>query len=521
MKRDFLYIIKRVIIGILIGLFFIMFKSCNVNASALPSNTSYIYTESDNCIVDTNSPFDITCNKGTSYKFYFDFNETDNNSTYLTPMILNNNNYSVYFKNIIYDIRLNATYTIDNAHRSFFIEFPYTSSTFFDIYNDRFAFKDFPHNSTNLQDKTDVRLNMSNAYSRIPYYCSYFDTDLNIMKVCDVILDTDTTKIKWIINLPVGTNFNRFVLYFGTNQSYSGASASTGTYTNMEAYRFPDILPFTDVLNRFSGNTETNLAKLYGRTKDNLRSVLNNNTPGIKGVGGVWWYPKGVPVLTPEFTLPDYNNLVQYNNTNYTINALQLHFSNDYTIEQQTTLNNTIESIENDLEQQQPSDEENGFEFINSGWGFFLSNTYVEKFTGLFSSLFTYPLTKVHDTLSEDLVKTGTGSGSGSYLNDGVCWGRINDWTTKEPHKVYITKDYYFNFPCPHVDIYPHLKSGDFGFYPNTFHGIQLDGSNHDFYTLYQTVLDGLLVYFLFVQVLEIYKYVIDPTNTQVEVLEL
>ena len=503
------YIIKRVIIGVLIGIGIFLFKSnFTYAATYLNSDNAVIYTQSQKC---TESNDNLSCQQGTAYKFGYEYNTRKNTNEYEIDMILNNNQYSQLFQNIIYDYSISDTITIDTTHRSLYILLPYSQSQFslgagLGSSNTTFTIQMFPQNSINpTTEEIDRHFVFPMNYNFKPYYCSYLDTSDNLTKPCNIILDIGQGNIwKFIADIPINTTINRLTFYFGTNQLYNG-SLKSQIYGN-----FNIKIPQNEKIGYEHGTSENTLYAIYYVNYNTWRQRSNSNNIGI------WYYPQGYTIYQPKFSVPNSQYELAFDNVDYSSNIYKWTFTN-YTQQQLDELNLTIDNIEEQLQQQE---QPNADDTLNGIFNDF-NNVYAQNFTSLFSSLFSYPLSKIQEQTEIDLVNS-----SKTALSRQLCQKSshfdIGGGATRE-QEIQFYRDYSFKLPCMHVDVYPNLKYGRFAFYSTNFLGVNLTGSGADFnFTdIWLTIQHGILVYLLFVNVLNIYKYILDSNKAEVEVLEL
>lgn len=149
---------------------------------------------------------------------------------------------------------------------------------------------------------------------------------------------------------------------------------------------------------------------------------------------------------------------------------------------------------------------------ITKPLGSFLGNSYSTGFIGLFESIFQTPLDLLEEQLEYDLWSEGVG-----YTDYNYCLGSRIDGSSIVNPKVVLWEyktgnnsynSYSVDIPCM-TDLYSKINSpsGQYGF--------------NSFYPIYRNVIDGLLIYYLLINILAFYKFVLDPKNSRVEVLEL
>lgn len=143
--------------------------------------------------------------------------------------------------------------------------------------------------------------------------------------------------------------------------------------------------------------------------------------------------------------------------------------------------------------------------------GGFVANDFATGFTGLFEAIFQTPLDLFENQLSYDLWNGAVGNTNYNY-----CLGTHLSGSPLDPpslrfweYKTGNTYKYYsVDLPCM-TDMYSKIvsPSGNYGF--------------TTFYSIYRTIIDGILIYWVLVQVLQFYKYCIEPKDSSIEVLDL
>ena len=207
-RNKFYKILLFFIIFCVISLFF---SSCDAHAwTSFPSGTAVLYSKTANC---TESGSNLVCTDGQSLKFPFTFN---NSSNIDIPVIMNNLDHGILFKNAIYDIMLDQTYTKGvNGVNSPALVFSSpnglggVSSTSSDMYwyYWQFRYDTYGSNGTSVDYNYTIPL----TYGFKPYYCSYYDPDAQETKTCNIILErspASATNFKVVVDLPSGAKFN-------------------------------------------------------------------------------------------------------------------------------------------------------------------------------------------------------------------------------------------------------------------------------------------------------------------------
>ena len=505
--KDFKYIIKRVIIGILIGLFFVMFKSCNVNAWSTLSLS--------------NSNSKTTYQFGTIKTYGVNSFYLDNNINY-TYAFNNTEPISISFrqgailKNIEFEYVLawSGGITFDSSMK-------YVSFNYQDILN-----KSGSGNSNNYLklmssiDSLQSSLIKTNFYNWQPIIAQYHDVNNDTWVSVDLKLYSYSANSsiglnsQYIMEIPTGTKIDKFKLCFGTLQ---------GLVSDIQIFRshiYGD--------DYYNSNQET---WFYPYTNYLSGSGLFNNTNEYKFLA---YIPATFGTLSNLITLPSSDTysgsdfaIVAYNSslpssdklkTTYYFNGVDYgQLVSDANSSYQEEIQEVLEEIEREKlisgsQDKLDSAKEDLQDGLETNFSDFGSSTYGSAFNGLFTSTFAYPLEKIENMLDEDIYYVN--QGGNRVLNLALCTGHSVDDHWGSRWQVHITEDYYFEFPCPHYDIYPYLKSKN--------HTYQFYGSSQwSFQYYYTIIIRGILVYWLFITCLNIYKYVLDPNDTKVEVLEL
>lgn len=502
MVRDFRYIIKRVIIGILIGLFFIMFKSCDVHAwSFYSTGTINVYSQTQNCDLDENNNFN--CTNGVSFKFTSQYKSNANNETQPMPWLIPNE-HSILINNVIYEYIPDSPITTSSNARS--IGLGMGSTTLIDTSGSgsimNFSMKMFPHNTIDDNDNITYDKTIPINYNFKPYYCTYFNG--TTWTYCNLILEIgSSSNVFWyVLDLPTNTTVEKVRLYFGSpNRQTTFASTTYGS----DNIRIPDYQYIS------IDNSKTGFSKFY--VNYNTWRQTNAGTPF-----GLWFYPKGYLLYQPEFYMPNGQFTLMVDSKSYVNNTYKFSYSSlDSSLQQ--TYTEQPERIEEEIENQTPSDD---FESdLSESMSGFADNENSQRYLTTFEALLSYPIQKMKEQSSFDLVNHNSWIGA-NQIDSKLCWGTdgvVGD--VSQPYKVQFFRDYKFTLPCPHSDIYTHLGYGDYGFYPSNFMGANNTGYTYNFISIWLVIQHGLLVYLLFVNVLNIYKYILDSRKSEIEVLEL
>lgn len=498
MIRDFRYIFKRVIIGILIGLFFIMFKSCNVNAIAITNKNVNIYSQTQNCDLDSEN--NLSCTKGLSYVFPYSSGST-NLSDIDMPFFLPNE-HNILVSNLIFDVDLGEEYIIDNNIRSIYLilgnQSWFSSNLSLGPSNYRFTLNMFP---TQSEASNNI---LPSVYGFKAFYCSYFDTVSQTTKTCNVKygMDSNSNVFKVIPIFDLGTKLNRFTISFGTTDLYSG---STKLLCNV---RVPNSQTFIN-----SQCSSSNISYKYYVLYDTWRSVSLENYKPI----GLFYYNKGTNLTTPKFKLPNYSSFLSYDNYDYSNYTFGATFDN-YTLEEKEKYNDLVNTINKEIYGEFEVDDVEAN--ISEMMGSFADNENSQRYLSTLESLLAYPIQKLQEQSSFDLVNYNVWTDS-YQIDNRLCWGNDLIGDQGQPYQVQFWRDYKFTLPCLHSQVYTKLGYSNFGFYPSNFMGSNNIGYNYNFISIWLVLQHGLLVYLLFVNVLNLYKYILDSKKSEIEVLEL
>lgn len=502
-KNFFKYKLFRIIIYIFIAFCIFTAMKIKSNAASLPSATATVYTQSQNC---TSSNGQLDCMKGSAYKFQYQYNTQKSVDEYEKDIILNNFSYNQLFQNLIYDYQIPDTFTIDSTNRSIYIEPAISSSQFIlgngtGSSNTTFTMSMFPTTSYDEDNETtDRHLIFPINYNFKPYYCSYVDVSDNLTKPCEVILDIGSGNVwKYVANIPLNTTINRLSFYFGTTNLYSGNS-KTITYGNY-SFQVPD----SSYIGYYHNTTAKDLLSIYYLNYNTYRQASNSNNFGL------WYLPQGVTIRVPKFNVPNSSTELSYNSNNYTNNTYKWNFTN-LTSQEIEILNNSISNIESDIENQNSN--QNWFDDTMNG---FRSSEEASSFTNLFTALFSYPFQKLSSLSNEPLFTNQGGP------NLAVCTGRnLVGGIPENRLEIPVLNNVKWQVPCLHTDFYTQLKSGDFAFYPTTIDGVTItSGGSNSLYPIIRLILRGVLVYILFLNVIDIYKYILDSDRKEIETLDL
>lgn len=513
MVRDLRYIIKRVIIGILIALGVIFFKNNVSFAATIPGTikTTYV-TKICNfvgnqglvCVPGRNYVFTSPSISSGGYETQFPAINTTTNGILFThyireltidsPITINNNSITVDFYNMI---RSNGSGTTCrfNMQRSLFPRFE--DNTNF-IYSSAW-------NNNNLK----------------PYFAEYYDNTTQTWVPTDIGIwqDSNPCILHYnFYNIPNATVVGGVRYYWGIDSNYSG----NFTTINNKKYPISDNWNYNE--NGSATNVITNQYTLFTDIRDsspnfNTYYIPRNSVPNSRFIS-----------LTPV----DNSNHHHYNTRSDRYSgSYQVNFSGmsledlqniqneiDNISQQQTIITSAVESALSGQDSDSGDvDTSDYVEDFDSDLNDFSSSAYGDKFSSLISSLFAYPFTKMQQQVNTDLVREQS-------LNSNICMKNMGQDTILGeyvPYEVQFWRDYKFKLPCPHTEIYTQLKYGDYAFYGNNFLGVSMgqNGATNNFASIWLLIQHGLVCYFLLINILEFYKYLIDSNKSEIEVLEL
>lgn len=516
MKRDIKYIIKRIIIGTGIALCLFYIRSCNVKAlTVIPEVSADVYFKSQYCTQGESISSGgvngkrFTCETGPSYKFSQLLN---NSSNVEVPFLITEHQL---FNNMTFKINFENPVEITSTNRYIALNPPWFRNDFshqaVGILTDSY----FPLNGVRPGGSTtDLNPSISTYFNQVEY-CSYSDGS-NVYSCNGVYLARNSSNNGFLfyVDIPVGTTVYNISLFFGNNNILS----SYDIYSSDVVSWFKAMTTTIDLYNS-NITTSYNSFNTYKQTLDNYKDYKSNhyNIYGsnfYSGAGLLYYYfPPNAPTFKPststenlyfETTVP-----TNYRNANFVFSNL--------TQEQINYYNGLVNSIEQELN---PSSSNTSF--FNDFLEGFQTSSSASGLLSLFNNMFIYPMQKLQTNSQVDLVKQNINGGY--ILNNTLCMknsvtGSLGEYI---PHQIQFYRDYKFNLPCPHTEIYTHLKYGEYGFYGNTFKGATINtGISYSFVDLWLTIQHGFLVYILFVNCLNIYKYVLDSNKTEIEVLEL
>lgn len=511
MVKDIRYIIKKVIIGVLIGVALIMFKSYRVNAATIDTNiNANVYFKTQYCSTGTAGsglydPYTFTCENGPSMKFVQLLNSDQNVSV---PMFISQGQL---INNMTFEMNFEDGQTITSTDRYVVLRIPWLSSNIsngvMNLYANSYFTTDSIRNNSVIHYAPSV-----STYMFQPQYCSYEDT--TGYHNCNVYIYPNSTieRYAYYIDIPVGTTFNQITLFFGNNnvQSTYSILSSYGTIVN--------YYPLTTTRNMGTCNSSTSNENCFKNTFNNYKNYSSNdyNVYGSNTYSGAGLLYYRYPPVNPTFNPSNVTENVFFE-SNMVVDDAILYNYNSYSQELVDYYNNLATNIENELN---PSVNIDGFftDFLEG----FTTSTQASGLLSLFNNMFLYPMQKLNTNASVDLVRLNL---NGDYiLNDFICMknSTASYPSTYNAYEVHFYRDYKFKLPCPHTEIYNKLYYGEYGFYGNNFKGAAIHtGIQYSFVDIWLTIQHGLLVYLLFVNCLNIYKYVLDSNKTEIEVLEL
>lgn len=524
MVKDIRYIIKKVIIGVLIGIALIMFKSYKVNALTTISDSvvanSYYQTQYCTPGSTITSGIQYNCTTGPSMKFSQYLNNDENISVPAlinSGQLINNFSYEILFENPI---------TISSTDRYLVLQPPFVKNS-----------SSYSNDSTfNVQFTGALTLNgikngssVSNSpatsvFGISPKYCSYYDSN-NQLQYCNVsiVLNTSLPSLLYYIDIPVGTSFTRVNLYFGHKDLSS-------TYDIKYDKVYGEYYPLSNNWDSRGWNSSSYCSTSYSNfwcnaiTWENYKTYYNSNDYNVKrgfsdriGAGLIHYY------YAPYDTKFNPSNLTQnlwLDSSIGTTNIITTSFNN-VSSEDTTYYDNLMGTINQELNPGGSTGTDTSF--FNDFLEGYTTSSSASGLLSLFNNMFLYPMQKLQSNAQLDLVTTNIHNDK--VLSSTLCEKNPSSAIVGDPYTPYqvqFYRDYKFNLPCPHSEIYTQLKYGEYGFYSNSFLGASVNtGVSYSFASIWLTIQHGFLVYILFVNCLNIYKYVLDSNKTEIEVLEL
>lgn len=506
---------KILLFFILFCIFTFFFKSCNVKAlTYIQDAQADVYFKSQYCTESESisgnyngtpqSGKRFNCETGPSYKFAQLLN---NSSSIEVPFLITENQL---FNNMTFKINFENPVEITSTNRYIVLRAPWGNSNIsqgtFGTFSSYFPLNGIRPNGTS----TDLNPSLSTYFNQVEY-CNYSDGSTTY-KCNNVTIapNTGNNRFVFYIDIPVGTIVSNITLFFGNNNIQS----SYDIYSRDVAGWFTAM---TTTQNLYNSNITTNFDSFdtykqivyrLNQYKGNHYNIYGKDFFSGSGLAYYRYAPSG-PTFKPststenlyfETNIPSYNGSPVY----YFANA---------TTEDTNYYNGLVNSIEQELN---PPSEDSWFTDSFNG---FLESNESNSFITLFNSLLTYPLSKF--TQQNQMKLTWTNVNGAEILSPAICKG------------VGIAGDYgpgiqlswhgaSFDFPCIHYDVYSKLTSDNFAFYPTTLNGANISGGNsHNLYSIIKIILDGVLIYFMFITCLDIYKYILDSDRKEIEVLDL
>lgn len=500
-KNFFKYRLFRIIIYIFIA--FLIFSFCKLksHASTISGATATVYTQTQNCDIDSSDQTKFACQKGTTFKFIYDVNNTSNTSDF-SPFILTSDKY-IYFKNLVISYELASPITIDSTHRSIYVKFQngaYLSTSTND--GELQINQNWISTTPVVDNQEDQRYKIPANYSFKPYYCNYIDSN-GVTKTCGVIFEhtsATTNNFYMVFDIPTGEAVKKINLFLGNytfNTSYNVRTLVSGT-----SIKVPSSTNF--LYTEWIGGRSN--FSTYRVNYNTYRQTTNDSQNT-----GIYWLLKGVTYRDPKFKVPNVSDELNYDSNNYTSNSYKYYF-NSYSSDLKDQLNNSLSVMEQETEEQQ---EDNELSDLMNG---FIDSDEASSFTNLFSSIFTYPLNKLRETTNEPLFDD-----SPTGVNLAVCTGRgfIGD-VDQDRIQIPTINGVKWDIPCLHYDIYTKLHNDTTGFYPTSIDGHNItSGRSTSFYLIYRTILRGVLIYIMFLNIIDIYKYILDSDRKEIETIDL
>ena len=503
MKKDIKYIIKRVIIGICIGLFFLLFKSCDVYAwTSVNAGQVNTYFQTQNCYFINNQ---FSCENGYSYKFTSPWQQNQNAIEWdVFPPFTTTDN-AVLINNLIYEFIPTNSITTSSSRKSIGIGissngYISTSGTGSSM---NFSIDMFPYLTRDENNNYIYNETFPMNYNFKPYYCTYYNGSEWVQ--CNLILEIGNSNVFYfVLDLQEGITIEKIRLYFGSPNRQTTLAYKTLGSNNIKV---------PDNNNIFYTNSNLNSISAFYVNYNDWRQHSNDNNIGL------WWYPQGVSTYLPKFTMPTSNFTLQFDSNSYVNNTYKYNYDNlSNELKQQYT--EQPENIEIEIENQFNTDDDID-SVLSSNYEGFINNEHSRKYITTIENLFAYPIQKLREQLTYDLVNHNAIIGA-NQIDSKLCWG-IDTVTgdVSSSYRIQFFRDYSFNLPCPHSDIYTHLGYGTFGFYPPSFMGANNTGYNHDFISIWLIIQHGVLIYLLMVTILNFYKYILDSNKAEIEVLEI
>ena len=499
-KRDFRYILKRVIIGFSVGMLLFLCKGKIAFASVINdyySKKCYTFHYKP-CIKDGTT---LKCGYGETGTYLPDIPVTDCSDT-------RNDATGLYTTN---DLSfLLASVDVSITHQNGYLDYYY--------FNYDSSLGLIP--SSTLQNEVQANDGFIYGWIDTAIYPGYYSVLGSRVSSCSYLKEDNATTGDCLSNMS-------YINTYGTNQ-----------YKNVPVFNFYDNNnPIT------SGGYKT-LEFTIGVTSDTFTIEESDLLD----------YFAMEPVIVSEFlNYTDFMPLAYYNNrsnpTYQIMNYIHPDTSYGYFNGSAGNAGNYVQlptaveppySVEESLteEQQQIVDSVNDifaqftpefWESIQSGTGVtqsiigfatgdtssilggFVANDFATGFTGLFEAMFQTPLDLFESHMSYDLWNGSVGNTNYNY-----CLGTHVSGSALDPpslrlweYKTGNSYRYYsVDLPCM-TDMYSKIvsPSGNYGF--------------TTFYPIYRTIIDGILIYWVLVQVLQFYKYCIEPKDSSIEVLDL
>lgn len=523
-KRDFKYILKRVIIGFLIGMLLFICKNKIVFASPVTYNYSsyngatislkYHYQP---CYNDNGTLLCGTLYPDNDYLPDIEVSRliepnSSGNWCGMDPQtgLYTSTNKSFILSYVDFEVITGNSITLDYNN----VFFPYFSIVLGSV--------DYINQSgNNISTKGYYTMpiysedNKTNGYynpmgSR-PFYCSYYEN--NSYHSC--LYESDYYVANWIPDIGQKLNFYNLspVINFTDGEThsinaihfkYGYPNESFTENTNTFEYYFSGSINRTRISNNYSPNNYP-LAYYDTSTTNQVRlpvtrnQVLCTSFYATDNSNHIYALPESeftptYPGMDSSELTPEQQEIVESVNDIFSVFTPEFWGS----IVGGTGILNEIVGT--------------GTSDYSKPLGSFLGNSYSTGFIGLFESIFQTPLELLEEQLENDLWSDGVG-----YTNYNYCLGSHLDgssltnpkivlWEYKTGNNTY--NRYSVDIPCM-TDLYSKINSpsGSFGF--------------NAFYPIYRNIIDGLLIYYLLINVLAFYKFVLDPKNSRVEVLEL
>lgn len=496
--RDIRYILKRVIIGVLVGIGIFIFKDKVVFAESLT------FGNVKQCAVYHFKPCTInddTISCGRFINDWFDLSidieyGTGCNNSYgtLNTDIVPNEDVSIILHSIDYTLYTSDQYPIDR--------FNYYNNN---SYSHEGSINYYVTNNTTNHAEGYMPLPFLNNVNGIhsilgarPYYCQYFDVNAEIYKDC-------------LPNMSYDSNYNNNYYYsYLPVINYNVPNNIMGNYNWITySYGYNGSI-FVDDISNFEDHFQTNPLKQVENIEPYPLAyyTYENASSGII-------LPRGGNGLSTSLSFNRNGN-----NFTYLGDIPEPPIIDDepeLTPEQQEIIDDVNEMFSQFTPElwENISNNSGNLTEVTGQLSTLLATPYATGFSGLLDELFTGWIDVFDDYISPNAPDLWEGNTVG-LTNYNYCYGSYLDGSALGPHKLRLWeyKDgnsyryFELNLPCL-TDYYSKIVS------PSGLYGFP------QFYSIYRTIVDGLLAYWVIIQLLQFYKYVLEPKNSKIEVLDI